>query len=647
MHDSLNSTNKEDIDLRELFTTLKAHKFFIAFTCVLGVMLGGYYALTVDKEYTSTVIFKQNQNKSNGMQLSGEFSAIASLAGFSNNSNLDAISNEQVFSRIFIKQLDTLLNFQADPYFNTYDPNLVDPAWKSLIKKAIGWEKANIEKQEIIWQAIVKKYSKSVVLDVTESGSSKIMVTHIDPQRAADIANVIMDQIISTTKNKKDKAQDEQLFYLSNTLAKALTDLEVSQSNLKEFALKNSALPLESFAAGSVQLDALREQLKRTSELYEAVAALFLILQNETTDQESYIALRNQFPIVDQVEFRRVLGQNEIISSWSWPNTNSVKAVLDTLSERKNRLKSKVNKSQLEAERSGLALATYAKLKRESTIAEATYTVLIEQVKVQSVAAGYRPDNSEIYEYASAPISPSAPKRTLILALGATLGIFLGALLSLVFALRRGVYYSKHALRTAAQARFTASVKTILPLRNKKLIDVNKRVLQKPGPVLRDIAVAIHKSGVNQVVVTSSRSKISSNCAAQALASYMQSKTTKVAIINFSSRIQKLDIDNKRPSVGSFIISEHVGHISVLRTDSDTPSMDFLAQKGFNAEISALNLNFDLVLLCADNDDAISLLSALEGQKSFHITLARTKNTKSETIAQMNSYLPIQGLLDD
>ena len=86
-------------------------------------------------------------------------------------------------------------------------------------------------------------------------------------------------------------------------------------------------------------------------------------------------ALRQQFPIVDQVEFRRVLGQNEIISSWSWPDASSVDAVFDTLTERKNRLQSQINASQIDAERSGLALETYAKLEREAKIAEATYTV--------------------------------------------------------------------------------------------------------------------------------------------------------------------------------------------------------------------------------------------------------------------------------
>ena len=647
MENSLNSTSDDEIDLRELFITLWAYKLFIAGTCVLGIVFGGYYALNADKKFTSAAIFKLDQAKSGGISLGGELGALASIAGFGGGLATTILPIDQVTGRIFIEKLDAKLNFQADPYFNTYNPSSVDPIWKSLIRSAIGWQKSSTDAQETIWQGIVAKYSENIILDETKDGSVKIAVTHVNSQRAAEIANAIMNEVISSAKNKKDTEQDQQLSYLSNTLASALSDLEVSQSNLKEFALENSALPLESFAAGSLQLDALREQLSRTSELHEAVAALSLMLQNKTTDQKNYMALRQQFPIVDQVEFRRVLGQNEIISSWSWPESSSVDAVFDTLSERKSRLQSQISASQIAAERSGLALETYAKLEREAKIAEATYTVLIEQVKAQSMVAGYRPDKTEVYEYASASINPSAPKRSLILALGAVLGLFIGAALSLVLALRRGVYYSKSSLKTGAQAGLSASVRTLLPLRNKSLNNINAMLVKKPRPVLRDMAVEIHKSGATQVVVTSSRSKLSGKDAARALASYMQSDTMKIAVIDFSSRAKKPDINEEILSVGSFLISEHTDHTSVLRPDGDVAAMELLGQKDFLENIQSLNSTFDLVFLCADNDDAISLLNALEGQKTFHVTLARTKNTKSATLVQMRSSLPIQGLLHD
>jgi uncharacterized protein involved in exopolysaccharide biosynthesis len=648
MQDLINSELNDEINLRELFITLWAYKLFIASSCALGFMFGGYYAINAEKEFTSTAIFKLNQKNQSIISLGQEMSKLSSLAGFGIGSSATALPTDQITGRIFIEKIDKKLNFQADSYFNTYNPNPVDPLWKSLMKNAIGWQKSSTDAHEAIWQGIVVNYSKNVALSQTPDESLKIKVTHVDPQRAAKIANAIMEEIISITKNKRNTEQDQQLTYLSNTLARALSDLEVSQSNLKKFTLENSALPLESFAAGSIILDSLREQLNRATELHEAVAALSLILQqDDTPDQSSYLALRQKFPIVDQVEFRRVLGQNEIISFWSWPEVSSVDAVFDTLSERKSRLQSKINASQINAERSSLALEAYAKLEREAKIAEAAYTVLIEQVKAQSMMAGYRPDKTEVYEYASPSISPSAPKRSMLLAVGAILGLFVGAALSLLFALRRGVYYSKNSLITGAQARFTASVRTLLPLRNKSLDDMNTMLMKKPRSSLRDLAIEIHKSTATKVVVTSSRARSTGNDVARALASYMQSDAVKVAVIDFSSKAKKLDLDGKRLSIGSLTVAESSGQISVLRPDGDLEAMELLSQQGFWGNIQSLNTRFDLVFLSADGNDSISLLSALEGQKIFHITIARTKKTKSTILMHMRSLLPIQGLLYD
>jgi len=647
MQDLPNSHPNDEIDLGELFLIIWAYKLFIIGTCALGILLGGYHALNSKKVFSSTAIFKLDTGGSSGITAYGEFNALARLAGIGSGVRASVLPVDEINGRIFIQNLDAKLNFQMDPQFNTYNPNSVDPVWKSLIKRVIGIQKSTIDTNEAIWQAIVAAYSKSVVLEETDDGSFTITVKHMNPQRAAEIANGIMETIISNKKNKKDTELDQQLSYLSSTLAKALNDLEVSQSNLKEFTLENSALPLESFAKESLQLDALREQFNRTSKLHDAVAELLLILQKKSKNQDDYLALRQKFPIIDQVEFRRILGQNEIINVWSWPEASSVSAVFDTLTERKSRLQSQINASQIDAERSSIALETFAKLERETQIAEATYTVLIEQVKAQSMVAGFRPDTTEVYEYASASIRPSAPNRILFLAVGAFLGLFIGAVLSLIMAFNRGVYFTKNSLKIEAQARITASLKTLLPLRNKILYDINIILHKKPRSLLRNMAVEIHKSAATQIVVTSSRAKMKSFDVAQVLACYMQSKSIKVAVIDFSPSSKKLDTDSEKLSVGSFVVAESADHISILKPDGDMIPLELLNHKDFWEKIQSLNSTFDLVFLSADNDDAISLLSALEGQKMFHITIARTKKTKSATLLQMRSLLPIQGLLYD
>lgn len=648
MQDLISSKSNDEIDLKELFISLWAYKLFIAGVCVLCIILAGNYASNKDRKFSSEAIFRLGKTKRNAISLNNSLDAISSISGLMGNATkISNLKKDQVTSRVFIEKLDAKLNFHADSYFNSYDPNAIDPNWVSTIKRTLGWKKYPIDAQEAIWQSIIKKYTDNVFLDETSEGSIKINVTHKVPERAAEIANEIMDTIITNTQEKNDKQQDQMLNYLSNTLAKALNDLEKSQSDLKEFALKNSALPLENFTAGSVELDVLREQLSRSSELYEAVAALSSMLQNKATGQDDYNTLRQRFPIIDEVEFRRVLGQNEIISSWSWPEANSVDAVLETLSERKKRLQSQIKASQKDAESSSVALENYAKLERKAKIAEAAYTVLIEQVKAQSMAAGYRPDEVEVYEYASVSIKSSEPNQIAILGLGTILGLFMGSSLSLILARRRGVYFSKEYLKAGAQARLTANVRAILPFRKKSLDDLNTMLIKKPRSDLRDMAIEIHKSDTKQVVVTSSRAKLTGNDAALALASYMQSDSMKIAVIDFSSKEKTLSFDEKNLSIGSFVITESNGNLLILRPNANLAAVELLNQKDFIKNMHSLNSTIDLLFLCADDHDAISLLRALQGQNMFHITLARTKYTKSTELLHMSSLLPIQGLFHD
>jgi len=644
MQNLLNPKPNDEIDLREIFIVLWAYKLFIATTCALCILLSGYYALNKKKIYTSSAIFKLSRD--NNISIPGQLSSLSSLIGVGNN--IDTSSTlDRIKGRVFIEEIDTKLNFKLDPYFNTYDPNPVDPIWKDLIKRAIGWQKSSIDLQEAVWQNIVATYSKNIGLNKTKDGSLEIIVTHEKPKRAAEIANVIMDEIIINKKIQINDSANEHLSYLSSTLAKALSELEISQSKLKEFTQKNSALPLESFAVVTLQLDAFREQLNRTVELYDAVAELSLMLKKNATSQDDYHALRQTFPIVDQVEFRRIFGQNEIINSWSWPEASSVDAVFDTLLDRKNRLQSQISVAQSNAARSSLTLDTYAKLQRNAKVAEATYTVLIEQVKAQSMIAGYKPDNSIIFEYASPSINPSAPNRNLILALGAALGLCLGSTLSLILSSFRGVYYSKNSLKIGSQARLSASMRSLLPLRDKSLNNVISFLKKKQCSVLIDIAVGINKSTASQVVVTSTRAKLASVDVARAIACYMQSDSVNIAIIDFSTRVKKKKIDGEILFDNSFIVSENVDNISILRLENNLSGIEFLSRRNFWKNIKSLNSKYDLVFLSADNNNAISLLNALEGQRLFHITLARTKKTKSSTLLLIRSLLPIQGLLHD
>ena len=96
---------------------------------------------------------------------------------------------------------------------------------------------------------------------------------------------------------------------------------------------------------------------------------------------------------------------------------------------------------------------------------------------------------------------------------------------------------------------------------------------------------------------------------ARALACYMQSDTMRVAVIDFSAKIKKSDIDVEKLSGGSFVVSESLDNVSVLRPNNNMAAIELLSQRDFLKNVQSLSSTIDLLFLCADNNDAISLFT--------------------------------------
>ena len=80
----------------------------------------------------------------------------------------------------------------------------------------------------------------------------------------------------------------------------------------------------------------------------EEIADLLSIIENLTKSSnlkdDSYEALRSTHPLVDDVDFRRILGMSETISAWAWPDLETLEAVSTTLLDRIKRLDFQIQK---------------------------------------------------------------------------------------------------------------------------------------------------------------------------------------------------------------------------------------------------------------------------------------------------------------
>ena len=173
---------------------LWSHKLLITLFTGLSIFLAGYSAIT-KKKFTAKSVFQIDQNdSSSGFNISGELGALASLAGFAGvqkGSSTDILL-ERAKGREFIINVQKEFSIDQDPFFNTYNPAYKDPFWKAAIKKIIGWQTTESEKNAIIENNVLKNYRQNVVFEVTDGGAIGISVTHIDPKKASFYANSFM-----------------------------------------------------------------------------------------------------------------------------------------------------------------------------------------------------------------------------------------------------------------------------------------------------------------------------------------------------------------------------------------------------------------------------------------------------------------------
>ena len=169
-------------------------------------------------------------------------------------------------------------------------------------------QKTTLEKNAIIENNVISNYRQNVLFKVTEGGAISISVTHINPKKASYYANSFMEEIREMVKKESDVSQERRLNYLSETLADALEDMQKAQKNLKDYALRNSAMAQENFIADSLKLDKIRMEKRKVQAIADLLSVIENTINSGNLDSKSYESLRSSNPLVDDIEFRRILG---------------------------------------------------------------------------------------------------------------------------------------------------------------------------------------------------------------------------------------------------------------------------------------------------------------------------------------------------
>ena len=642
MSEILRSDN--EIDFKEFILSLWAHKIIITIITASFVVYSGFYSIGLPKIYTAKALFYLDEEGGNSRSNIPEgMDSIASFVGIAGNggSKLEKLK-ERVNGRVFIQKISDDLNLHNDKYFNSYNPNADDPYWKSFIKNIIGFNSSQPDETEIIWNSIISAYQKSVSIAITSASNIEIIVNHESPERSAIIANIIMKEIIDNENNYK-KDSDEYLYsFFSTKLAEAEVKLDDSYEKLKTFTLNRSSMPENAFAAISINLGNLKQKKQQTKELLVAVQKIEDIFESDDISRSSYLVLRKTHPIVDQVEFRRILGQNEMISDWNWPKRSTLRVVLQTLNERNNLLEKDIIKTKNKAEKISQDLEKFIELTREVKISEAVFSSMQQNIKTNELLNGMNKSKSEVYEYAVTPPYPSAPRRTLIILFGGLLGLFISVVIACVFSISKGVFYSNKSLLGIQKVNCTIRTKPFQRLSRKPIKTMHKFLISKNIAYLNDLKLAIHKAKKEFIIISGLGSKLKSQNISRLLGMSMQNDGEKVAFIDFSRSSKLRDNDNKFENINdNFLILENFENFYVITPTESLSVLNFIGRPGSEKLMKNLKSDFDKVILSSEGMNTLSLARFLSLKDVFHVVLSRKNKTKQKMLKSLCSILPM------
>ena len=630
-------TGDDEIDLKELFLSLWAYKLLIMVISVFCVVSAGYYAINADKVYIAESTFALDDNDgSSGLlgSLGSDLGALGALAGISGAdvSGAGALL-ERVVSREFILEVSDELDLLNDELFNPYNPDFKEPVWRARLKLLLGMQSKKQDPERIQLWNVIKEYQELVTVDETDAGTISVSVRHKVPERAAEIANHIVKKIISMTSQESIEDVDEKLSYLSRTLADASQELKDAQDALKEYSLENSTQAMESFTVGSVMLDDLRTQRQRSADRLEAILALKAALSEGEPTFQDYELLRKKFPQLDEASFRRIMGLSEVNSAWSWPSFRLVEQVELSVRDRFSSLDGEIRELEEDVVRYAISAEELATLKRNLMIAEATYEVLIQQVKSQSLIAGFKPDNSKVYAVADVPINPSEPKRNLILAVGLVLGIFLGSALALALSTRRNVYFSKSSLLNALNASHSHQVKALSRLKGKDLAGVQKQTEKKPLHWARQTVLELDiLSGGEPVFLCDVSGEKKADVLGRTIAATAGNLGRDVALVDLSRPANQADTELPA-TVGNELASiSKANSCSEYVYLSGKQNLDLMYSKSLRRILDALSKKHDLVLFTCNLDGLGTVMSSSIIDQPTFVVRVRPGRTSTQSI---------------
>jgi len=421
----------DEIDLSKLLLTLWRGKLWIILIGLIAVIIGGYYAYRMAVPvYTARAIVALESRQQQVMDIE---SVVTGLGGDQSTINTEV---EVLRSRGLIEQLVLDMDLLEDPEFN----EILRTAPAFSIGQAVGFVRELISEPDpvrgppseraVLDEVINTVLSTISVSNVRQSFVFQITVVTQEPEKSASMANRLAALYIEDQIAVKFQKTEQATLWLSERVSGLQIQLETTQARLKDFSSNTDLINAEALVALNRQIKDLRDRRADMAVTANTARTRFEALQaTRGADPVAFAQAANDGALNQallRLQNNRDGGQQAFDTRAQALITRAnlelmrAEAQLTALTKSIEDVSSRIETQSSE-------LVELEQLQREVEANRLLYEAFLGRLKETSIQQGIQQADSRILSQAVVPTIPSAPRKSMILALSLMLGLMIGA----------------------------------------------------------------------------------------------------------------------------------------------------------------------------------------------------------------------------
>lgn len=492
----------DEISLLNTFGILWRGKWLIGLFALVMMFLGGYYAFGVaEPRYSATSVVILETQQANIVDLESV------MGGFSGDMASVNSEVEILRSRSLMGKVVDRLNLTEDPAFNSA---LRPP---SALGETVSWLRTRLggsatstsslspeEKTRRARDRAINSLLRSVtVTNVRLSYVFQISVTTDDPRKAALIADTIAELYILEQLEVKFEATQQAMEWLTGRVSELRIQLEEAEARVGDFSTSIDLISIDALQAQEVQLKDIRDRIADAQEAVVVAQERLAALQASSTFEERAAS-------ADDLQLTRLLPRVATDSEIASAFETRFAQVLARAELEVTRLEQQVvalegSQAALEEqiERQGADLITLQQLSREAEAVGLLYETFLQRLQEMSAQQGIQQADSRVLSNAEVPLSPSAPRKSMILLMSLMLGLLGGMTYVLLRELRQSGFRTAEDLESFAGYSVLGQIPSIPARKRKKVLSY---LLEKPtsnaAEAYRNLRTSLMLSNVDE-----------------------------------------------------------------------------------------------------------------------------------------------------